>query len=118
LYGKKENKRVAEIKKDRDNIPVPQKTISPMITAFETICLEQAEWQQYREQLAEAKQLSGMIWIALQMGLWMARQLLEQELGQRAAQATHWGNCSTCGTRLHSKGWQARSLETIVGKIG
>jgi len=46
-----------------------------------------------------------------------ARQLVERELGHRAAQATVWDNCVKCGNRLHSKGWQARSLETVVGKI-
>ena len=89
-----------------------------MISVFEPFCLEQPEWKQYCEQMAAAQQLSGIVWIALQMGLFIARQLVEQELGRRAAQPTVWGDCSKCGTRLHSKGWQARSLETVVGKVG
>jgi hypothetical protein len=88
-----------------------------MIPCFEPLCLEQSEWEQYCQQMAAAQHLSGMVWIALQMGLLIARRLVEQELGQRAVQPTIWGNCVKCGTRLQSKGWQGRSLQTLVGKI-
>jgi len=88
-----------------------------MIPSVEPFCLDKPEWEQYCKQMAEAKHLSCIVWIALQMGLFIARQLVEGELGHRAAQATVWGNCVKCGTRLHSKGWQGRSLETVVGKV-
>lgn len=88
-----------------------------MIASLEQLCQEQPEWEQYCQQMADAQHLSGIVWIALQMGLFIARHLVQQELGHRAAQATLWGNCEQCGTRLHSKGWQGRTLQTLVGKI-
>jgi hypothetical protein len=88
-----------------------------MIPSLESLCQAHPEWQQYQQQLREAAPLSALVWIALQMGLFLARRLVEQELAERASHATPWGNCSQCGTRLHSKGWQARSIQTVVGKI-
>lgn len=89
-----------------------------MVAFFEQLCQEQPEWEQYWQQLRTAEHLSTIVWIALQMGLFIARRVVEAELGQRAAAATVWGNCPECGTRLQSKGWQSRSLQTLVGKIG
>jgi hypothetical protein len=88
-----------------------------MIPALESLCQAHPEWQQYQQQLSKAAHLSAMVWIALQMGLFIARWLVEQELTHRARHATIWSNCSQCGTRLHSKGWQGRSIQTGVGKI-
>jgi sigma54-dependent transcription regulator len=88
-----------------------------MIPLVEQLCQNQPEWEQYRVQMAAAQSLSSIVWIALQMGLFMARQLVQQELERRAAQPTDWGNCVQCGRRLQSKGWQGRSLQTLVGKI-
>jgi hypothetical protein len=88
-----------------------------MISSVESLCQAHPEWQQYQQQLSEATHLSALVWIALQMGLFIARRLVEQELAERSSHAIAWGNCAQCGTRLHSKGWQARSLQTVVGKI-
>jgi hypothetical protein len=74
-------------------------------------------WEQYQKDLSEAQHLSGIVWIALQMGLLLARIIVEQELEQRAKGFREWGNCPTCEKRLHSKGWQSRSIQTLVGKI-
>jgi hypothetical protein len=88
-----------------------------MIPSLEQLCQAHPEWQQYWKQMTEAEHLSAMVWVALQMGLFIARRVVEQELGYRAARSTAWGHCPQCDTRLHSKGWQARSLQTVVGKI-
>ena len=88
-----------------------------MVTSLELLCQAHPEWEQYCQQMTAAQSLSGIVWIALQMGLFIARQLVQQELGHRAAQPSVWGTCEQCGTRLQSKGWQGRSLQTLVGKI-
>jgi hypothetical protein len=88
-----------------------------MISSLEQLCLGQPEWEQRCEQLRSAESLSSLAWIALQMGLLMTRLLVEQELGHRAQQQRDWGNRPTCGTQLHSKGWQPRTMQTLVGKI-
>jgi hypothetical protein len=88
-----------------------------VLSSLDLLCQAHPEWEQYQKQMAEAAHLSAMIWVALQMGLFIARRLVEQELGCRAALPLAWGNCPQCGSRLHSKGWQGRSIETVVGKI-
>jgi formate dehydrogenase maturation protein FdhE len=88
-----------------------------IIPPIEQNCPEQSEWQQYCEQLREASSLSAIVWNALQMGLLLARLMVEQELTRRAEEPTAWGTCPTCGSRLHSKGWQSRQMQTLVGKI-
>jgi hypothetical protein len=67
--------------------------------------------------MAAAEHLSAMIWVALQMGLLIARRLVEPELGCRAALPLAWGNCPQCGSRLQAQGWQGRGIPTVVGKI-
>jgi len=89
-----------------------------MIHSLEQLCLGQPEWEQQCEQFKNAERLTTLVWIALQMGLLLARLLVAQELACRAQQPTLWGDCPTCGSRLHSKGWQPRELQTLVGKIG
>lgn len=89
-----------------------------MIVSLAPFCLDQPEWEQRCDQFRSAATLSGMVWVALQMGLWIARQLLEQELERRAQLPIPWEPCPRCGTRLHSKGWQTRQMQTLVGQIG
>lgn len=88
-----------------------------IIPPIEQICPEQSEWQQHCEQLWAASSLSAIVWNALQMGLLLARLMVEQELTRRSQMPTAWGTCTTCGSRLHSKGWQSRQMQTLVGKI-
>ncbi|ABW32724.1 hypothetical protein [Acaryochloris marina] len=67
--------------------------------------------------LKEATSLSQMVYIVLHMGLFLARWLLEDELSRRAKTVFEWPRCPTCGTRLHSKGWESRQMQTLVGNI-
>ena len=87
------------------------------IASLEQLCIHQPEWNQRYEDLQTTQSLSAMVWIALQMGLLVARLLVESTLWDRAQNPVAWGECPTCGHRLQSKGWQPRHLETVVGTI-
>ena len=76
-----------------------------------------AEYQKQAEALQAASSLSQMVCIAMKIGLFLARCLLEEELGRRAQEPVKWSNCSECNHRLHSKGWQSRQMQTLVGEI-
>ncbi|NJR56708.1 MAG: hypothetical protein HC768_20470 [Acaryochloris sp. CRU_2_0] len=75
------------------------------------------EFQEQAEALKVATSLSQMVYIAVQMGLFLARWLLKDELSKRAHKPVVWSRCATCGTRLHSKGWESRQMQTLVGEI-
>jgi hypothetical protein len=79
--------------------------------------LETAEWQKYSAALQAASGLSAMVCCVLQMGLMLARWLLEGELERRAQEPQEWSACPTCGHRLNSKGWQPRQVQTLVGQV-
>jgi hypothetical protein len=64
-----------------------------MIPLIEQICPEQPEWQQHCEQLRQAVSLSAIVWIALQMGLFLSRLMVEQELARRSESTAAWGSC-------------------------
>lgn len=88
-----------------------------IVASIEQICPDKTEWLSQCESLRFAESLTTMVWIALQMGLWLARGILEAELEQRAQQRTQWGKCQKCGHKMHSKGIRERQMETIVGTI-
>jgi hypothetical protein len=79
--------------------------------------LDTASWEEQRATLQAASSLSAMVCCVLQMGLLLARWLLEAELERRAHEPCEWSNCPTCGHRLNSKGWQSRQVQTLVGQI-
>lgn len=87
------------------------------VTSLDQLCIDQPEWTQRCADLETAQSLSAMVWIALQMGLLVARLLVESKLSDRAQNPVSWGDCPSCGHRLQSKGWQPRQIETLVGKI-
>jgi hypothetical protein len=87
------------------------------IASLDQLCIHQPEWNQRLEELKTAQSLSAMVWIALTMGLLVARLLVESALSDRAQKPVVWGDCPVCGHRLQSKGWQPRQLETVVGTI-
>lgn len=61
--------------------------------------------------------LSAIVLAARQMGLWIARAIVEQQLNQRARMPTQWMNCSVCGTQLCSKGFVKHQILTLVGWV-
>lgn len=80
--------------------------------------LEQPDCQTTRlTALSAATTLPAMVTVALQVGLMVARWLLESELNRRAQAPQAWPNCPHCGSRLHSKGFLRRQMQTLVGAI-
>ena len=79
--------------------------------------LEQPAQKTQLSALSAATTLPAMVLVALRLGLSLARWLLEQALTQRAQQPESFGNCPHCAHRLHSKGFQPRQLQTLVGPI-
>ena len=75
------------------------------------------EWAEQGEALKAASSLAQMVLIALNLGLILARWMLEGELERRAKEKSPWPLCVTCGKRLHSKGWEARQMQTLVGQV-
>ncbi len=49
--------------------------------------------------------------------MWFAKTLVEQQLNERGKQLDEWGNCSTCGRRIQSKGFVRRRMLTLVGRV-
>lgn len=79
--------------------------------------LEEAESQGHLSPLSTATTLPALVMAALHIGLMMARWLLESELEGRAHAPQSWPSCPHCGSRLHSKGFQGRQMQTLVGPI-
>jgi hypothetical protein len=79
--------------------------------------LEQPAGQARLAALSTATPLPAMVMVALQVGLMVACWLLEMELEGRAQAPSEWPNCPHCGSRLHSKGFQRRQMQTLVGAI-
>jgi hypothetical protein len=88
-------------------------SIAPRLSEW----LEQPERQAHLAALTAATTLPEMVLVALQVGLMVARWVLETELTGRAQAPQEWPNCPHCGSRLHSKGFQSRQMQTLVGSI-
>ena len=61
--------------------------------------------------------MTALALTAWQMGLWLAKAIVEQQLSELVQVPTHWTACSVCGTSLHSKGFIKRRMLTLVGEI-
>lgn len=88
-----------------------------MIAPFNELYPDHAEWQQLCQDLQQALNFSALIWVALQMGLWLARQVAQQELHRRSQQPLAWPQCPECGHQFHSKGWRSRQMQTLIGTL-
>jgi hypothetical protein len=88
-----------------------------ILTSIETMLPENPEWQAQCQRLHQAESLTSLVWIAFQMGLWLAKDFLEGELTQRSELVTVWPTCAECGKRLRSKGYRPRQMTTLVGEI-
>jgi hypothetical protein len=88
-----------------------------MITLDEEATLKDIEWQQMREELSQSTTLASIVLVAWQMGLWLARSIVEHELYKRSYQPQVWGVCLQCGERLQSKGFVERQILTLVGLV-
>ncbi len=88
-----------------------------MLATLLDLYLHDPDWHQFNTRLKAATRLSTVVLIAWQIGLWLARALVIQQVTERAQAPTRWGLCPHCGQRLRSKGFVQRRLLTLVGPI-
>lgn len=89
----------------------------PMVTPIEQLHSESADWQGLCQQLRQAPSLARLVIVGRQMGVWLGREIVEQEMNERAQIPTQWGSCCSCGSRLVSQGFVGRQQQTLLGKI-
>jgi hypothetical protein len=70
-----------------------------------------------RQKFHQSPTLAALVLVAWQMGLWLARALVEYELHRRSQQSVPWGHCPECGAKLRSKGFVKRQMLTLVGYV-
>lgn len=75
------------------------------------------ERQTLLDQIANAPTLSQMIVAAWQLARLLAVELVEETLAKRAQAKTEWGTCQQCGSQIHSKGFVARQIQSVIGVI-
>ncbi len=88
-----------------------------MIALLERIIDEIPSGETRILKLETASSLGAIVWVAWEIGLSVARVLVENELSRRAKLPTEWPHCPHCGSRLNSKGFQKRSIVTLVGTV-
>ena len=88
-----------------------------IVSPSQAVWPDSPEWSEQTEALKTASRLPEMVMIALSLGLMLARWMLEGELERRAKEKSPWSHCVSCGKRLHSKGWERRQMQTLVGTI-
>lgn len=85
--------------------------------AIETLFPDDPHWQNLCDELHTRSTLATLVLSAWQMGLWVAKVLVEHQLSVRSQALTSFGNCPGCGTLLVSKGFAPRQLLTLVGVV-
>jgi hypothetical protein len=88
-----------------------------MLTLPEQIVLDTSEWQDFHEKLQSSVSLASLVLTAWQIGLWVAKTLVEYHLNQQAQRPEPWEDCAQCGKRLESKGFVSRRMLTLVGWV-
>jgi hypothetical protein len=88
-----------------------------MLPPIEELVPENSDWQQLCKTLETSISLTAIVLVAWQMGLWIAKAIIEQQLAQRAQETRQWECCSVCGSRLVSKGFVKRRMQTLVGRV-
>jgi len=88
-----------------------------MSCLMESIKQQNTEMQTLAIQLTQESTLAVMVLLAWQIGLLVARTVLEEVLTARGQAATEAQICPKCGRRLESKGLVPRKLVTLVGQI-
>ncbi len=88
-----------------------------IVQPLEQLIPNNPKWCELCQAYKNAVTLTALVLTAWQMGLWLARALVCQQLSERAQVPTHWGCCSVCGTRLVSKGFVKRRMLTLVGSV-
>lgn len=88
-----------------------------MLIPLEQIVPGNLEWQNLCKTLRVNTTLAKVVLTAWQMGLWLARAMVCQQLSERAQLPPQWSCCPQCGTRLVSKGLVKRRILTLVGWV-
>jgi hypothetical protein len=88
-----------------------------MLPPIEKLVPENSDWQQLCKTLKTSVLLTAVVLVAWQMGLWIAKAIIEQQLTERAQETMQWGCCSVCGSHLVSKGFVSRRIQTLVGWV-
>ncbi len=88
-----------------------------MLTLIAQLLPERPDWPQTCAKLSQATSLAALVVGAWQIGMEIARCLVESQLQQRAAAPTDWGKCPQCSSPLRSKGRQHRQVQTLVGVV-
>ena len=83
----------------------------------EIITLNRTELQEKVEKIRNTSQLAEMIMAAWELGLWIAKKIVEQILEERASRRVCWQNCPECGAKLDNKGRLDREMKSIIGTI-
>lgn len=88
-----------------------------MLAPSKLVELKPVEWQAFYKKLRTSTTLSSLVLTAWQIGLWLAKTVVEQQLNERAKRPDEWGICGTCGRHLQSKGFVSRRMLTLVGWV-
>lgn len=88
-----------------------------MLASLEKLSLLNPDGERLQARLQSAASIGGLVLAAWQIGLWVARAVVHEELEKRAIAPTQWGVCPLCGHRLRSKGFVQRQLLTLVGLV-
>lgn len=88
-----------------------------MLTLIEQLVPDDLDWHHLCHKLNQAISLSEIVLVAWQMGIWLANGIVQQRIQQQAHLPTTFGTCPVCGTALVSKGFVARQILTLVGKV-
>ncbi len=88
-----------------------------MQLSVEQLLSDDEYWQQLCERLQTVSSLCAVVLTARQMGLWLARAIVQQQLHERAVASTEWSTCLVCHTRLVSKGFIERQMLMLVGQV-
>jgi hypothetical protein len=68
--------------------------------------------------IEQATKLSSLVLATLCLAHALAVMIIESELSRRAKEPTQWPTCPACGARIESKGFESRTMMTLVGLVG
>ena len=77
----------------------------------------EVEIQNKLEKIKASVKLCTAVLLALELGRFLARKLLETELLERNKEKCTWPRCEKCRARLENKKSKDRSIKSLVGTI-
>lgn len=88
-----------------------------MQVSIKQLLPDDPDWQQLCGLLKAKVTLSAQVLVAWQMGLWLARVIVEQQLQERASMPIEWDACSVCATRLVEH-WICQPPNLNLSRVG